>query len=68
MQLDIGKLFEEKRQELSNIERQEAFLRGQLEEATAARLKLIGQLELLRALAQRAAPIAEEASDGGDGA
>lgn len=50
--MDIGKMFEDKRQELGKAEQRVTFLRGQLEEAERARLQLVGQLTAIQEVAQ----------------
>lgn len=50
--MDIGKMFEDKRQELGKVEQRVTFLRGQLEEAERVRLQLVGQLTAIQEVAQ----------------
>lgn len=67
--MTLEERFEEKRRQLAQVEQREAFLRQQLEEATAARLKLVGALEQLQELyreqeQQAVEPIEEGVTNG----
>lgn len=66
--MNLTERFEEKRRQLATIEQREAFLRQQLEEAIAARLKLIGQMEMLQELfqAEQVEPVIEGVTNGRD--